>query len=288
MDETQNVEIDDEEPHGNQEHQEKPVTQDAPGKTGGNPVFEGRKIIFVYPPAWIKEELISELILNGYEGYTLPDHRNLSKVIALYPGAILFLNLDKGLSQREWIRILSGLRDKIISGSIRIAILSEDSSRESVAAYLRDIPEVCGYISSRNRHKDISRSVVQIAAREDSRGRRRYIRASCVGLGNATVNLKKANDFHHGDILDISYVGMACRIPSLDGSLAVRDILSDMQLRLNTRLCTVSGKVAGVRQGSVRVYVVMFELSRAASVDEKIYAYIQETIQKNFEKRMGT
>ncbi len=249
--------------------------------------LEGRMIIFLYAPVWVKDDVIGALVRSEYKACHYDDYKSLLKLINLYPGAVVFVNIDKGPKEAEWFRVLSNMQDQLKEKDIRLGVLSEESRKDVVAKWLRSIELPAGFISTRTRQGDVQKRVFESVSREKAIGRRKYARANCRGVGNATLNIKYLGQQYSGTILDISSVGMACKLPQAGDSLSVNDHLDDIQLRLNARLVTVSGRVAGVRQEAEKVFVVMFDDIKANSLEEKIYDYIRETIQRNFEKRLG-
>ncbi len=249
--------------------------------------LEGRMIIFLYAPAWIKDEVIGALVRAEYKACHYDDYKSMLKLINLYPGAVVFVNIDKGPKEAEWFRVLSNMQDQLKEKDVRLGVLSDESRKDVVAKWLRGVELPAGFISMRTRQDDIRKRVFESVAREKAIGRRKYARANCRGVGNATLNIKYVGQQYSGSILDISSVGMACKLPQAGDVVSVNDRLDDIQLRLNARLVTVSGHVAGVRQEADKVFVVMFDDIRANSLEEKIYDYIRETIQRNFERRLG-
>ncbi len=247
----------------------------------------GRMIVFLYAPAWVKDEVIRALVEAEYKACYYDEHKSLSKLINLYPGCILFINVDKGPKEPDWFRIITGMKDQLKEKDVRLGLLTDESRKDVVAKWLREVELPAGVISLRTRQDDIRKRLFQTAAREKAIGRRKYARANCRGVGNATLNIKYGSEHYSGTILDISSAGMACKVLKAESVLSVNDHLEDIQLRLNARLVTVSGRIAGTRQESDKVYVILFDDIRANSLEEKIYDYVRETIQRNFDKQMG-
>ncbi len=251
-----------------------------------NTAISGRKIFFVHPPAWIREDLIYSMVKLGYKTYSTEESRGLRKLVSLYPSSLLFVNVDKGPKGFDWLKILSSMNDLFREKDIRLGILSEDNRKDAIKRYLSSVSAPCGYIVLTGGQKEIASRITTQAVRQKARGRRTQVRARCFDR-NATVNVKYAGENHAGRVLDISGAGAACVIPSLDDRLRRDDRMSDIQLKLNSRICTVSGKVVGVRTESEKTFVLLFDEARSDSVDEKIYAFVRETIQRNFERAMA-
>ncbi len=247
----------------------------------------GRIIVFLYAPAWVKDEVIRVLVEAEYKACYYDEHKSLLKLINLYPGCILFINIDKGPKEAGWFRIITSMKDQLKEKDVRLGLLTDESRKDVVAKWMREVELPAGVILMRTRKDDIRKRLFQTAAREKAIRRRKHARANCRGVRNATLNIKHRSEHYSGTILDISSAGMACIIPKAESALSANDHLEDIQLRLNTRLVTVSGRIAGTRQESDKVYVILFDDIRANSLEEKIYAYVRETIQRNFDKQMG-
>ncbi|TVR91243.1 MAG: PilZ domain-containing protein [Spirochaetaceae bacterium] len=260
----------------------------ADGCTGadGNTEIAGRKIFFVHPPAWIREDLIYSMVKLGYKTYSTEESRGLRKLVSLYPGSLLFANVDKGPKGFDWLKILSSMNDLFREKDIRLGVLSEDNRKDAIKRYLSAVSAPCGYIVLTGGQKEIASRITTQTVRQKARGRRTQVRARCFDK-NATVNVKYAGENHAGRVLDISGAGAACVIPSLDDRLRKDERMSDIQFKLNSRICTVSGKVVGIRTESEKTFVLLFDEARSDSVDEKIYAFVKETIQRNFERAMA-
>ncbi len=246
----------------------------------------GRMIFFLYAPEWVKDELIGALVRLEYKACYLDDHGSLLKLITLYPGAIVFVNIDRGPKEDEWYRMLTEMKDQIRATDVRLGVFSEENRKSVIEKWLRGVDPAAGFISMHTRRDEIRKRVLQTAASAKAIGRRKYVRAKPEGTGNATVNIKYPGGQYSGTILDISSAGMACKIPEAESFFSMNDHIDDIQIRLNARLTTVSGHIAGVRQESDSVFVILFDQSNSTSVEERIHEYVRETLQRDFEKRM--
>ena len=277
----------DQEQQPNEISLESSETTGAAPKDGSNAKtgISGRKIFFLHPPTWISEELVYGMIKAGYKAYTTEESRGLRKLVSLYPGSLLFANVDKGPKGFDWLKTLGSMNDLFKEKDIRLGILSEDNRKDTIKRYLSEVSAPCGYIVMNGAQKEIASRITTQVARHKARGRRTQVRARCFD-NNATVNVKHGGENHAGRVLDISGAGAACVIPSLDELMRKDDWISDVQFKLNSRICTLAGKVVGVRTESEKTFVLLFDEARSDSVEEKIYAFVMETIQRNFERSL--
>lgn len=225
--------------------------------------IEGRKIVFVKPPRWLREELIAALVAQEYKVFYLDDHRLIGTVMRTYPGALIFANKDKAPAGRSWDEVMdevSEIRDA--TGSI-VSTLSMDEERKSVVS-----------------------AVQAIVDKHGARGRRRFARTPCLQSGDATLNIRRDRDFHNGVILDISSAGFACQVPSLENYLSLRMRIDDVQLTLANARLKVEATVAAVRNGSPITYVMLFASKLSQANRQKIYTFMRKTSQRNFERSL--
>ena len=90
--------------------------------------IEGRKIFFLYPHSVIQDDLVDELIMQGFEIYILRDHKRARKLIERFPGSIMFINIDEKLEEPEWETYIREIQENP-SVKTRLGILSYNTDR---------------------------------------------------------------------------------------------------------------------------------------------------------------
>lgn len=246
----------------------------------------GRMVLFLSPPHWIREDFVPELVRSEFKACVFSDHKSLVPVAKRYPGAVIIVNIDNPPGEPEWYRILTTSKKLFAEQDVRLGVLSEETRKPVIEKWLRDVELACGFLSSRERKDAVRKRLFDVLSGQKANGRRKYVRANCREAGDAKHNIRQDNQQYSGTILDISSAGMACTLPDAESFLKPGDVLPDIQLKLKTRVCPASGQVAGIREGSEKVFVVLFD-KKGPATEEKIYAYIQRTIQRNFDRRMG-
>lgn len=247
----------------------------------------GKKVFFFYPPGWLKEEMIKDLVENEYEAYAVDDHKLLFPILRSVSASIVFINIDSGPEELEWEKYVRIIRDSELKDKVQIGILSNNNAKPLVEKYVSELKTEAGYIILRQRTQDVSKAIYHALSKLGAKGRRKFLRAECSDSGKATFNISFKGNAYGGRILDISSAGMACYFDDERIVLSVGDMLPDIQLRLVGKVTTVSGKIAGIRQDAHRVYVVLFDEKTPYVAREKIHSFVYYSLSHNM-KRMLT
>jgi c-di-GMP-binding flagellar brake protein YcgR len=141
----------------------------------------------------------------------------------------------------------------------------------------------CGFIKLSLRLGESTEIVAKVLEANEARGRRKYLRVHCGE--NTRLNVRTADGFIEGRILDISSVGMACVLKS-GREMKAHTVLDSIQLQLKGSLCLLNGVVMGSRpvEGSrEKAYVVLFDPKTSGVQKEKIRSYLQWALQASIE-----
>ena len=244
----------------------------------------GKKIIFVYPPELVKQQLLEVLSENEFEVYTIRDEKKVKQIAATYSESIFFFNLDTGLSESMWRQFLLGLKKEI--ETLQMGLLSFNvSSPDVIQEYVLEYGVNCGFIQLKQGAKVAEDMMLKILNANEAKGRRKYIRYTCRGADQVSLNLKVGGRIIQGNIDDISSVGIGCQILSAQVSLEKNQLVSDIQMRLRGVLVHAAGVVLGMRNmpdGAVK-YVILFTENREHRVKQKIRSFIHNALQRQFD-----
>jgi len=247
--------------------------------TNADPALKGRKVFFLYPHSVLSEDLLVEILAAEYEIHCLRDHVVAVKVVAAYPGSILFVNIDEAMKERlweDWIRRLT--RDPSTS-STRVGIVTYNPDQELARKYLMDMMLPCGFIQLKLGLAEGKAIILKTLFANEAKGRRRYVRARCPDPRKASFNMTIRDTHVTGDVLDISVVGMCFRCDTAV-RLVQDERLEDVQLRLRGTLCRVSGTFVGAQGGSAGRNVLMFRSPQPDDVRAKIHRFIYLSLQE--------
>lgn len=248
--------------------------------------FLGKKVFFLYPHSVIQDELVEELIANEYEVYLLDDHKKIRSLLEKYPTSILFINIDEGMSEKDWVTYVSSITNDGKFVDVGIGILTYNENPDLAKTYLMDLMITCGFIRLKLGLEQSTEIILKTLEASEARGARKYVRASCDGQSNTSFNVKYKGDLVKGNITDISSVGMSFTFQ--DPQIIPKNtLLSAMQLQLRGKIIMVNGVVLGKRvvDGELDLYVVMFAKMDLAT-RHKIHLFIRDTLQQNIKKEL--
>lgn len=247
----------------------------------------GKKVFFLYPHSVIRDELIKLIMHYEYEVYLLNNHVKTTKLMAKYPDAVLFINIDEAQKESEWEAYIKELMTNAATKDVRIGILSYEKNPELEKKYLMDIMVPCGFVNLKLGLKESARIILKTLEVNEVKGRRKYIRIKCDSSNPGTLNVKINGKFQTGKVIDISSVGMACIFNSKAVELDPKEVVNDIQLRLKAYICTVSGVVIGSRKlDNDTLYVILFNKNIDAQSKSKIQEFISKTLQNSIDREM--
>ena len=240
---------------------------------------QGKKIFLLHPHSVIRDDMLDLLIMAGYETYTVLDTKKAKRLLGMFPGSIMFINIDEGLKENEWeTYIRSILEDPETKGS-RLGIMSYNQDRALMKKYLLEISIPCGYIQLKLGLSESTKIILTALEANEARGRRKYIRAGCEDDLNATINFKNASGLCKGKILDISSAGIAARFEKAL-ELTLGAIIEGVQVRLRGGLVMTKMMYMGLRRDDTSVYIMVFDSKLSTANKLVIYRYIKQCLQK--------
>ncbi len=244
----------------------------------------GRKVFFLYPQTIIQNEVVTDLIMQEYEVYTVRDHVALKRVLKRFPDSIVFVNIDEKMSEKEWE---AWIRDMMIDPStekVSIGILSSNTNDEQKNLMQINVP--CGYIHVSIDLKKLILQLAEVLKKQSAMGRRKYLRAVSDNEKMTTANLPLDGHFITGSIRDISSAGFSCSF-SDDPTLPKGTLISNIQLKLQSTLMRAEAVVLGSHSEEfMQIYVFLFTPRTDSDVRSKIRKYIQSVIQSKMDMEM--
>jgi len=238
---------------------------------------QGKKIFLLYPHSVIQQEMLDILIMAGYETYTLNDENRAFRLLAKFPGSVMFINIDEKHKESEWEAYIKGIQETPETKDTKIGILSYNTDQKLMQKYLMKLGVSCGYIQLKLGVKESTRIMLQALEANEARGRRKFIRAECGDDPNATANIKGASGLHNGKILDISAAGIAVRFDSLE-DYSPNQLINGVQLRLHGSLLMTNMTFMGKRADSV--CVLIFDPKMDADKKLLVHRYIKQCLQR--------
>ncbi|HON77884.1 MAG TPA: PilZ domain-containing protein [Spirochaetota bacterium] len=251
-------------------------------------IYGEKKVFFLYPTREFEDHTIKKLVSYEYEVHPLFDYRNVYKLLGFFDYSILFINLDyneKSLSWKDYIRELLNSPD--FSHTLIGAYCVEDS-RFRFDTELSTITLAEKYYDMTNTGCIDPAAMSGILERNCARGGRKYVRAKCNSGTSTMCNIKIGKENYNGRIHDISICGMAC-IFEKEVHLPRGREIDDIQLRLKSHIYKTKGIVYGHRDmGKENLVVFLFDKESRKTIQETLYLFIYETLQKSLSRLMET
>jgi len=240
---------------------------------------QGKKIFLLYPHSVIRDEMLDILIMAGYETYTLIDEKKAVKLLAKFPGSIMFINIDEGLKEKEWEAYIRNIQENPLTKDTRLGIMSYNQDRDLMRKYLMEMAIPCGYIQLKLGLQESTKIILSALEANEARGLRKCIRADCEDDISSTLNYRVDSELFHGNILDISSAGIAAKFQKF-ATLPTGSLLREVQLRLRGGLVMVDMILMGQRQGDRQTYILLFGPKMSKEDKLVIHRYIKHCLQK--------
>jgi hypothetical protein len=248
--------------------------------SGSENLGAGKKIFLLYPHSVIHDEMIDILIMNGFETYTLRDHKKALPILKKFPGSIMFINIDEGMAEKEWEEYINGILKNPETGNTRLGILSYNQDKNLMEKYLMRMSLPCGYIQLKLGVQESTKIIVNALEANEARGRRKFIRAVCEDDPHTTMNYKGPEGFFQGKILDISSAGIAAKIGNFP-NYPPNSVLKEVQLKLRGALVMSNMILMGKRKDDLDVQILLFDpVHMNPNYKLVIHHYIKLSLQK--------
>lgn len=246
----------------------------------------GRKIFFVYPHSVVRNELIHKLIDREYEIYLINDHSCIELICEKYIDPIIFINIDEGLSERQWEDLILNIKSNQSTQHAQFGIFTYNENEYLSKKYLMDIMITCGYITLKLGTMESTDIIIKTLEVNEAKGRRKFLGTTC-NINESTFNLIKDDNKYHGNIISISSVGMSVMLKG-DQKFRSRDSLNDIQLKLKGVLINVSAIIVGVQKSKDNrlVYLILFNRDIPSTSRAKIRLFISKTLQQKLESEL--
>lgn len=252
--------------------------------------YEGKKVFFVYPHSVFQENLIQRLVDLEYEIYILKNHKYVEEILKIFPDAVIFFNIDRGLNKDEWESYIRGLLGVVREEPLSLGILSYEFQKELAQLYLFDLSLPCGYIQLKQSLDEATRIVSKTLEANEVKRRRKYIRYKIEEDSALRFNAKISENLQDGNVLDISSAGMAVVFDKAEVEVAKNTLLNDIQVNLMGRRVRVTGVVLGFREKNEKgkkVYIIVFDTRVDNETKGTIRKYVNQKLQGVLDLKLG-
>ena len=247
----------------------------------------GKKIFFLHPSALVQNQVITELVQEEFEIYTIKDGDKLDRALNKYPDSIVLACVTEVMKEAAWLELLQGIQKKPENSSVSIGIITSSSDETTRKKYSDLLNIQCGYTVIKS---DVAAATKLIAANlnvVNAKGRRKYLRMEISKDANATINVPLNGSYLNGTLIDISVVGFSCVFTGEHPVFKKNSLFGDMQIRLQSQLLKADGIVLGTRMdGSQEAHVILFSQRTDSTVRAKIRKYIQTNLQNRMDEEL--
>jgi len=245
----------------------------------------GKKVFFVFPTAYVQNQVITELVQHEYEVYVSKDPKRLAHALKKYPDSVVFTNIDEGMHEPEWEKWIHTLMSAL--PEISMGVFSTNSDEKIQEKYINVLKIKCGYYNSKLDMSKTTTKILDVLESMNVKGRRKYLRANTEAESVATINMPVSSGFAKGTVRDVSVVGVSCSFEE-DIPIHKNELIKDIQIRLQTMLLKAEAVVFGSRlDGHEKIYVLIFTQRIDPEVKIKIRKYIQQNLQHKIEREIN-
>lgn len=238
--------------------------------------LQGRRVLFVDPPSVVHEQMIQFLVTAQHEAAIVRDPRQILPVLRKFPRSVVYFNMDSHLPSGALEQIIHGVLNTRDDHGADVGILSYNENQELARHYLMDLGITGGYVILSLGFEKSARIVLRAVEAAEAQGKRRFVRVK-PPKGKASLNVVVGSDQIHGEIIDISVVGLAAYLPQ---DFPVGTEFDSVQLKLWGTLLTVSSRVAGIRKTPLgTIAVLMFAEIEDGNRRGKLHAFLKRVMQ---------
>lgn len=245
----------------------------------------GRKIFFINPPESLKGSFLEYIFKNEFELYLLEDKNNLERLLRHFNDAIVFINIDKGITQYEWAEYIRTLKRKF--KDVTFTVFSNKESNVLKKIFLMDVGVTGGYILLNEDNWKTVELINQVLEINEARGRRKSVRLDFDKdelKDNISAKIFTTNGYTTtGDILSFSSAGLLIKI--VKGKLEKTDNIENIVFKLNDHELHVNGYLLkSFENGNIFITFEGISDEDKEYVQMYIYEHLQECFKKLIER----
>lgn len=224
----------------------------------------GRKTFFIAPVlSLIPEALLERLLSHGYEAYSIDDdgvcpmRKRVEDLISLYPGCILFFNIDACVEGIEWKEYIQTLCKKHQNDAKIGIIFAERISGEEKGRienfYYHEANITASALALTSNSTENYETVLEALAFAEARGRRKMVRATC----EPSCQVKFKNNTAH--LYDVNRAYFCCTFDDLLQGVRMYDHFHDIEMDVNgMKFETDAVLIMKHSRNNINRYIFMF------------------------------
>lgn len=245
----------------------------------------GKKVFFLYPSHTFQSDVLERLRTLEYESYIINDYKNVKNILRKHPKSILFINPDNYYTPGSWIKFINTIEQESEFSDCEVGVITERHETETVRRFMRETKHTAG-VFKMNENPDITlREIVKSLDSFNAKGRRQYVRASCIEDPSSEIFWIKNNIMFKFKIIDISAAGIAVQIPVRQiRTIRENQIITNISLMLNAKQMLINVKVFALKPGTeFYTGILMIQVDTNKKSLESIRSYVSETLHRKIE-----
>lgn len=234
-----------------------------------------KKIFFIYPNSFIRNEIIFPLIDREYEIYVIDDHKLISCINSEYSNSLIFLNIDEKLTPAQWEKLIRANLD------LHIGVMTYNENTNTELKYRSFLQVSCGYNSLRKRPEELLSNIINTLKNFNVKEKRKFIRIRFRDSENR-FETNFGGQKRTGYVHDLSSVGMTLLFDK-PFKIEKNSRLNDISLYIYESVIQASGIFMGAQRhekGGL-LYVIIFDNNMKESSRSRIRLIINRNMQKN-------
>lgn len=248
-----------------------------------NPVF-GRKVFFLNPGLKVHNSIVGKLRQKEFEVYEIEDYKDAKPVLSENEDAICFIDIDSGLSFKEWFNFVKSFEFDYSLQGIFIGILSAKATPLIREQFMLKAKLPGGMVNMNENTIMLLDTIERILEINGAKGRRKYVRLDCYGLENVYASCMVSGRMIDFTLEDLSSVGFAAICSKTFLPLLKKDMMCGLTLRIGSKDIFIECKIFAVKESSSTVTCVfMFR----ENTDEKIRIDIRNFVFAVLQKKMN-
>lgn len=254
-----------------------------------NTKVEGSSFFFIEPPQWVTGSLLPQLVKLGNSSATLSQLSMVPAVLSSFSNSFLAIHVPRMRKGAQWIKDLNSIRDLLAPRNNRLILWLRDVKDPVVHAF-RAIDPNCIILKDEQSVQLAFKAFIGSVSPLLNRGQRAHVRIGQPYTDKASFNIHNSGVVYDGKISDFSIGAMACFFPQpLPFQLKERQVLPQMQLKLNGHLVLVDGLVGAKREHQGReTFIVAFRNPDNTATLSKMAAFVAQGFQAQIEYRFGS
>ncbi|MBI9100721.1 MAG: hypothetical protein JEY91_19775 [Spirochaetaceae bacterium] len=233
-----------------------------------------KKIFFIYPNSYIRNEIIFPLIDLEYETYVIEDHKLIPIIQNNYSGSLLLINIDEKLTPQQWEKQILSTPD------LEIGVMTYNENKNTELKYKSLYKISCGYNVLRKRPELLLENLIKTLDSFTVNEKRMFIRTRFKDMA-ANFELHHTGQRRTGFIHDISSIGMTL-VFKKPLKIEKNSLLKDISLYIHESVIVASGIFMGAsrNENDSIVYVILFDKTMKESSRSRIRLVINRDLQK--------